>query len=90
MSGRIRVEDHLLLSQDSDPFLISVSEDIRECQRLVSPKSSSRLESRNGRQGNVSKSKLRDIPYAELFDRSGRTYAATFAKFGDLSYFTPV
>jgi hypothetical protein len=35
-------------------------------------------------------SKLRDIPYAELFDRSGRTYAATFAKFGDLSYFTPV
>ena len=35
-------------------------------------------------------SKLREIPYAEIFDRSVRTYAATFAKFGDLSYFTPV
>ncbi len=30
------------------------------------------------------------MPYPELFDRSGRTFAATFAKFGDLSYFTPV
>ena len=30
------------------------------------------------------------LPYPELFDRSERTFAATFAKFGDLSYFTPV
>ena len=30
------------------------------------------------------------LPYPELFDRSERTYAATFAKYGDLSYFTPV
>lgn len=28
--------------------------------------------------------KVRDMPYPELFDRSGRTFAATFAKFGDL------
>jgi len=53
MSGRIRLEDHLL-SQDSDPFLISVTEDQKDYQHLVSPKSSSRLESRNGGQGNVS------------------------------------
>jgi hypothetical protein len=30
------------------------------------------------------------MPYPELFDRSERTYAATFARYGDLSYFTPV
>ena len=30
------------------------------------------------------------LPYPELFDRSERTFAATFAKYGDLSYFTPV
>ena len=30
------------------------------------------------------------LPYPELFDRSERTFAATFAKFRDLSYFTPV
>lgn len=30
------------------------------------------------------------LPYPALFDRSERTFAATFAKFGDLSYFTPV
>ena len=30
------------------------------------------------------------LPYPELFDRSERTFAATFAKFGDLSYFTPI
>ena len=30
------------------------------------------------------------LPYPELFDRSERTHAATFAKYGDLSYFTPV
>lgn len=30
------------------------------------------------------------LPYPELFDRSERTYAATFAKYGDLTYFTPV
>ena len=30
------------------------------------------------------------LPYPELFDRTERTFAATFAKFGDLSYFTPV
>ena len=28
------------------------------------------------------------LPYPELFDRSGRTFAAT--KYGDLSYVTPV
>ena len=31
-----------------------------------------------------------NMPYPELFDRSERTYAATFARYGDLSYFTPV
>ena len=31
-----------------------------------------------------------NLPYPELFDRSERTFAATFAKFRDLSYFTPV
>ena len=30
------------------------------------------------------------LPFPELFDRSERTFAATFAKYGDLSYFTPV
>jgi len=30
------------------------------------------------------------LPYPELFDRSERTFAATYAKFGDLSYFTPI
>lgn len=30
-----------------------------------------------------------DIPFEELFDRNERTLAATFAKFGDLSYHTP-
>lgn len=35
-------------------------------------------------------SNVKDLPYAEVFDRSGRTFAATFAKFGDLSYYTPV
>lgn len=30
------------------------------------------------------------LPYPELFDRTERTFAATFAKFGDLSYFTPI
>ena len=30
------------------------------------------------------------LPYPCLFDRSERTFAATYAKFGDLSYFTPV
>lgn len=30
------------------------------------------------------------LPYPELFDRSERTFSATFAKYGDLSYFTPV
>ncbi len=31
-----------------------------------------------------------DLPYPELFDRSERTFAATFAKYGDLSYYTPL
>ena len=31
-----------------------------------------------------------EMPFPELFDRSERTYAATFAKYGDLSYYTPV
>lgn len=35
-------------------------------------------------------SKIVDPPYPELFDRSERTFAATFAKFGDLNYYTPV
>lgn len=30
-----------------------------------------------------------DLPYPDLFDRSERTIAATFAKYGDLTYFTP-
>ena len=39
----------------------------------------------------VARQDLEDqIPYPELFDRYGRTFAATFAKQGDLSYFTPV
>lgn len=33
---------------------------------------------------------LDNLPYPELFDRSERTFAATFAKYGDLSYQTPV
>jgi len=33
---------------------------------------------------------LDTLPYPELFDRSERTFAATFARYGDLSYFTPV
>ena len=31
-----------------------------------------------------------ELPYPELFDRSERTFAATYAKFGDLSYYTPL
>jgi hypothetical protein len=38
----------------------------------------------------IFESNVKDLPYAEIFDRSCRTFAATFAKFGDLSYFTPV
>ena len=30
------------------------------------------------------------LPYPDLFDKSERTFAATYAKFGDLSYFTPL
>jgi hypothetical protein len=30
------------------------------------------------------------LPYPELFDRSERTFAATFAKYGNLNYYTPV
>ena len=30
------------------------------------------------------------LPYPELLDRSERTLAATFAKFKDLTYYTPV
>jgi hypothetical protein len=30
------------------------------------------------------------LPYPDLFDRSVRTLAATFARYGDLSYFSPV
>ena len=30
-----------------------------------------------------------ELPYPELFDRAERTLAATFAKVGDLNYFTP-
>jgi hypothetical protein len=33
---------------------------------------------------------VHELPYPELFDRSERTFAATFAKFGDLSYYTPI
>jgi hypothetical protein len=36
------------------------------------------------------KDKTVELPYPELFDRSERTFAATFAKYGDLSYYTPV
>jgi dynein heavy chain len=36
------------------------------------------------------KEKNFDLPFPELFDRSERTFAATFAKYGDLSYYTPV
>ena len=36
------------------------------------------------------KDKTIELPYPELFDRSERTFAATFAKYGDLSYYTPV
>ncbi len=36
------------------------------------------------------KEKNIDLPFPELFDRSERTFAATFAKYGDLSYYTPV
>lgn len=36
------------------------------------------------------KDKNFDLPFPELFDRSERTFAATFAKYGDLSYYTPV
>ena len=36
------------------------------------------------------KEKSVDLPFPELFDRSERTFAATFAKYGDLSYYTPV
>jgi hypothetical protein len=28
--------------------------------------------------------KINDMPYPDLFDRSERTFTATFAKFGDL------
>ena len=31
-----------------------------------------------------------ELPFPDLFDRSERTIGATFAKFGDLKYFTPV
>lgn len=31
-----------------------------------------------------------DIPYENLFDRNERTYCATFAKFGDLGFYSPV
>jgi hypothetical protein len=33
---------------------------------------------------------LDKLPYPDLFDKNERTFAATFAKFGDLNYFTPV
>lgn len=36
------------------------------------------------------KDKNYELPYPELFDRSERTFAATFAKYGDLSYYTPI
>jgi len=35
------------------------------------------------------KSNEEELPYPELFDRAERTLAATFAKVGDLNYFTP-
>ncbi|KRX05784.1 hypothetical protein PPERSA_02316 [Pseudocohnilembus persalinus] len=31
-----------------------------------------------------------DIPYENLFDRNERTFCATFAKFGDLGFYSPV
>lgn len=31
-----------------------------------------------------------ELPYEELFDRNERTIAATYAKFGDLGYYSPV
>ncbi|CAD8170768.1 unnamed protein product [Paramecium pentaurelia] len=31
-----------------------------------------------------------DLPYEELFDRNERTVAATFARFGDLGYYSPI
>jgi len=31
-----------------------------------------------------------NLPYPELFDRTERTFAACYAKFGNLSYFTAV
>ena len=31
-----------------------------------------------------------DLPYEELFDRNERTIAATFARFGDLGYYSPI
>ena len=36
------------------------------------------------------KKEREDLPYPDVFDRAERTLAATFAKFGDLSYHTPV
>lgn len=36
------------------------------------------------------KDKNVELPYPELFDRSERTLACTFAKFGDLNYYTPL
>ena len=35
-------------------------------------------------------SRIKDMAYPDVFDKSQRTFAATFAKFGDLSYYTPV
>lgn len=31
-----------------------------------------------------------ELPFEELFDRNERTIAATFAKFGDLGYYSPL
>lgn len=36
------------------------------------------------------KDKDYELPYPELFDRTERTFAACYAKFGDLSYYTAV
>ena len=36
------------------------------------------------------KDKDYSLPFPELFDRTERTKAACYAKFGDLSYYTPV
>ena len=30
-----------------------------------------------------------ELPYEELFDRNERTISATYAKFGDLGYYSP-